>query len=112
VQQKDVIELVEQLQIGTIPFKCALPLLEQICHSELAATAPALDSRQLDKALRTPGDEEEHLVVLRHNRGRRHRCVPQPHHFAHAIGEPVEISLHVAVMVRQQCSEPALDNVI
>ena len=45
VKQKHMVELVQELQVRAILLERAGPQLEQVCHGDLASTAPILDTR-------------------------------------------------------------------
>jgi len=102
VKQKYVVEFVQQSKVPAILLKRTGPELEEVRHRDLASTAPIADARELDKTLRTPGDEKEEIVVLIERNRLDCRRVPEPKSLANAIDQPVEVTLDIMTVVWRQ----------
>src|SRR6266404_3945965 len=83
-------------------FERARPELEQVCHGDLAPTAPISDARELNETLRTPGHKEEEVVVLVEHDPLDRRRVLQSKPLTDTIDQPVEVALDVLTVVRGQ----------
>src|SRR5260370_6016756 len=83
-------------------FERARPELEQVCHGDLAPTAPISDARELNETLRTPGHKEEEVVVLVEHDPLDRRRVLQSKPLTDTIDQPVEVALDVLTVVRWQ----------
>src|SRR5262249_32618913 len=102
VKQKYIVELIQQTQVWTVPVERAGPKLEDVCHCDLAATAPVTDTRELDKTLRAPCDEKEEVVVLVERYRLDGRGVLQSQSLANTVCESVEVALDIVAVVGRQ----------
>jgi hypothetical protein len=99
VEQKDMIELVQQFEVLSISLNRTSPELVYEDHGLGTPLAPIPDTGEFDKSLGAPNPVDKKFVVFVQIDRHDCRSVPQPQSLANTAYESVEVALDTKLIM-------------